>query len=302
MPTLVLELSRPLDLPATLGPLRHGPYDPTIALGPIEAWRASRTPEGASLLRLRVGPGVVDAEAWGPGAGWELEGIAELIGETDDPSLLRPSDAGLAALVRRFPGVRLTRTRRVVEALLPAICEQKVTGLEGQRVYRRIVRAFGEPAPAAPEGGPSLWLPPAPDRLAALPYHAFHPLGLERRRAEVLGDVGGHAAAIEAAMRLAPAAARSRLMALPGIGPWTAAEATRIAMGDPDAVSVGDYHLPALVAWALAGEREADDARMLALLAPYAGQRARVVRLLELGTSGPPRRGPRMAARSIGGL
>ena len=69
------------------------------------------------------------------------------------------------------------------------------------------------------------------------------------------------------------------------------------ACGDPDAVSVGDYHLPKAVGWTLAGERGTDDVGMLALLAPYEGQRYRVQRLIELGGSTPPRRGPRNPVR-----
>ena len=49
----------------------------------------------------------------------------------------------------------------------------------------------------------------------------------------------------------------------------------RVVVGDPDTVVVGDYGLPALVAWNLAGERTADDARMLELLEPERPHRAR---------------------------
>jgi 3-methyladenine DNA glycosylase/8-oxoguanine DNA glycosylase len=92
------------------------------------------------------------------------------------------------------------------------------------------------------------------------------------------------------------------LCATPGIGPWTVAETTRLAHGDPDAVSVGDYHIPNLVAWALAGEPRADDARMLELLEPYRGQRGRVQRLLEASGIRAPRYGPRLAPRRIADL
>ena len=72
-----------------------------------------------------------------------------------------------------------------------------------------------------------------------------------------------------------------------------------MAWGDPDAISIGDYHIPNLVAFALAGEPRGDDARMLELLEPYRGQRGRVQRLLELSGIRPPRYGPRMPARAI---
>ena len=93
--------------------------------------------------------------------------------------------------------------------------------------------------------------------------------------------------------------AYARLTAVPGIGPWTAAEVAVRALGDPDAVSVGDFHLPNLVAYALAGEPRADDARMLELLEPWRGQRAHVVRLLELSGIRAPRYGPRLTPRRI---
>jgi 3-methyladenine DNA glycosylase/8-oxoguanine DNA glycosylase len=185
-----------------------------------------------------------------------------------------------------------------VEALVPAVLEQKITGDEARRVYRALIRAHGEPAP-----GPfGLRLQPTAARLAALPYHAYHPLGLERRRAETLKRIGVLADRLEATASLPIDEAHRRLGTVVGIGPWTVNEVARNALGDPDAVSVGDYHLPSVVAFALAGERRADDARMLELLEPYRGQRGRVVRLIETSGLWPARRGPRMARRSIGGI
>ena len=95
------------------------------------------------------------------------------------------------------------------------------------------------------------------------------------------------------------ASARRRLRALPGVGAWTAAEVALVALGDADAVPIGDYHLPHMVAWNLAGEPRATDERMLELLEPFAGHRGRVIRLLTLGGAGAPRFGPRMQLRSI---
>jgi 3-methyladenine DNA glycosylase/8-oxoguanine DNA glycosylase len=127
-------------------------------------------------------------------------------------------------------------------------------------------------------------------------------VGLERRRAEVIRRVGARAAWLEAAVALPPVEAAARLMVVSGVGPWTAAETVRAALGDPDAVSVGDFHIPHTVSWALAGEARADDARMLELLEPYRGQRARVVRLLELAGITAPRYGPRLRPRSIAAM
>jgi 3-methyladenine DNA glycosylase/8-oxoguanine DNA glycosylase len=148
----------------------------------------------------------------------------------------------------------------------------------------------------------ALLLPPDAADLTALPYFEFHPLGLERRRAELLRRIGREGPRIESWTALEPAEARARVQTIDGIGPWTAAEATRLAFGDPDAVSLGDAHIPDMVSWALAGEPRADDRRMLELLAPYAGQRARVVRLLEISGIKIPRYGPRFSPRRIAGI
>jgi 3-methyladenine DNA glycosylase/8-oxoguanine DNA glycosylase len=299
MPRLRLTPLRPLDLRLTLGPLRHGLADPTMRLTATEVWRASRNPDGPATLHLGWDGRSVEAAAWGPGAEWELAHLPELLGETDRPEDLVPRDALVAELARRLPGLRLCRTNRVVEALVPAVLEQKVSGLEAHRAWGALVRRYGATAPPADAAVPAVRLPPDPATLAGLPYYAFHPLGLERRRAEVLQRIGRSASALEAVLPLAADLAEARLRAVPGIGPWTAAEALRVARGDPDAVSLGDFHLPRLVAWLLAGESSADDARMLELLEPYRGQRARVVALLEHAGRRPPRRAPRLAPREI---
>lgn len=290
-----IPLSTPIDLLLTLAPLAHGRGDPTIRFAADGIWRASRTPEGAATLRLHAVEGGVSAEAWGPGATWALERAAALVGAEDDPSGLVAHHRLVADLVRRFPGLRLPRSDRAFEALLPAICEQKVTGVEARAAFRAIVAAHGEPAP----GPGGMRLPPEASVLAGLPYFAYHPFGLEKRRADVIRSAAQLAPRLE---RATPGEARERMAAVPGVGPWTIAEVTRVAYGDPDAVSIGDFHMPNLVAWALAREPRADDARMLELLEPYRGQRGRVQRLLEVSGIRAPRYGPRMTPRRIAGI
>jgi 3-methyladenine DNA glycosylase/8-oxoguanine DNA glycosylase len=287
-----VSLRSPLDLGLTLGPVAHGRGDPTIRFGPDGIWRATRTPEGPATLRLCAVAGGVGASAWGPGAASAVAGAADLIGANDDPSPLVPRHRLIGELMHRFPGLRLPRTNRPFEALLPAICEQKVSGVDARRAFRGIIASHGEDAP----GPAGLRLPPAPARLAALPYFAFHRFGLERRRADLIRAAAQLAGRIEDATT---AEAYARMGAVPGIGPWTMAEVGRIAFGDPDAVSVGDYHLPNVVAWALVREPRADDARMLELLEPYRGQRGRVQRLIEASGIAAPRYGPRMSPQPI---
>jgi 3-methyladenine DNA glycosylase/8-oxoguanine DNA glycosylase len=288
-------LTFPLDLGLTLGPLRHGAGDPTIRFAPDGVWRATRTREGPATIRLALGRAEVTATAWGPGAATALDGVPALVGFDDDPAAFRPALSLLADLHRRLAGMRIGRTGAIFEALLPAIIEQKVVGEEARRSYRALLRDHGEAAP----GPADLRLAPEPATLAGLPYFAFHPLGIERRRADTIRRAAARAARLEEAASMSSERAMGRLTAIPGIGPWTAAEALSVALGDPDVVSVGDYHLPNVVAWALAGEPRGDDARMLELLEPYRGQRGRVVRLLEAGGIGAPRFGPKIPTRSI---
>ena len=294
-----------LDLRLTLGIHARGRGDPSMRFEVSgTTWRATRTPDGPATLLLERQVDGVRARAWGPGSAWALAHADGLLGLDDDPAALVPRHDAVAAAVRRLPGLRLGRTGAVLEALLPAILEQKVTGDEARHTYRELVRLYGEAAP----GGFGLRLQPAATVLADLPYHAFHPLGLERRRARLVAVVCTEAAHLERLGALASgpgagAAARdaayAALRAFPGIGPWTAAEVGIRAFGDADAVSVGDVHIPDMVAWALAGEPRGTDARMLELLEPYRGQRGRVTRLLELAGARAPRHGPRVAPRRI---
>lgn len=292
-----LPLRGPLDLATTLGPLRHGAGDRTIRLTRGEAWIAFRTTAGPATLRVRViGSAELEASAWGEGARDALVTAATLVGEEDEPERLVAHHPIVRDLKRRHAGLRMPRSGRLFDALVPAVIEQKVVATEAYRCYGALLRLVSDGAP----GPGDMRLPPAPERLAEMPYHAFHPLGLERRRAEVIRYAARRAAWLEASS--GPVEAERRLRSLPGVGVWTAAEVLRSAFGDPDAISIGDYHMPDTVAWALAGEPRADDARMLELLEPYRGQRGRVQRLLEVGRVSAPRYGPRMTPRRIAAI
>ncbi len=284
-----------VDPAATLGELRHGPRDPTIRFEAGVVWRATREVRGPATLRLspmRVGWRVM---AWGPGARTAADALPRLLGRDDDPSALVLPAGRLRDLAARLVGLRFPRTDAVWPSLLPAICGQKVTAVQAHRAYYGLIARYGEAAP----GPGGLRLPPAPDVIAALPYFELHPMGLEQRRAITLIRAAERATWLERALKMPPSAARAHLRSLPGIGVWTAAEVARTALGDPDAVSIGDFHVPHMVCWALAGEPRGDDARMLELLEPYHGQRARVVRILERSGLAAPRFGPRLKVRRI---
>ena len=288
-----LRPSLPVHLGLTLGPLRRG-SDPSMLVERSGAWwRATRTPEGPATARFAAGGGTVWVQAWGPGAAWCLDTAGELLGSRDHLDGFEPRGL-VRELHRSLPGLRISRSRTVFEALVPSILEQKVSGKEARASYRAVVRAWGTPAP----GPLPLLVPPGPDVLAGKAYWEFHPLGVEMKRANTIRAAASRAARLEEAVGMVAADAHRRLQAVPGVGPWTAAEVAIVALGDADAVSVGDYHLPHLVSWKLAGEPRGTDERMLELLAPYAGHRGRVLRLLQHSGECAPRFGPRMPLRS----
>jgi 3-methyladenine DNA glycosylase/8-oxoguanine DNA glycosylase len=288
----------PADLARTLGPLCRGAGDPTMEVGPDGVWRATRTPDGpATVHYARQGPDVV-IRAWGPGAARELDEAPTVLGVDDDPSgFAADAHPVMRDAHRRFgAGWRVPRTGRVLEALVPAVLEQRVTGLEARRSWRALVLAAGEPAPGGPQrGGPPLHLPPTPAAWAGIPSWEWHAAGVDPGRAATAVRVARRAEAVERLSRRPADEAAAALTAIPGVGAWTAAEVAVRAWGDRDAVSFGDYHLARNLVHALTGRRDGTDDDLAALLAPWAGQRARAVRMLELHCGPMPRRGPRAA-------
>jgi endonuclease III len=287
-----------VDLRLTLSAHRHGGSDPTYRTDAAGAvWRTSLTPDGPGTLRVTTrAPDntLVIGQAWGPGAAWLLDTLPAQLGADDDQSGFAARHAVVGELVLRYPGLRIGRTSRVFEALVPAVLEQKVVGKEAHRAWRFLLRHHGTAAPGpAPEG---MRVVPPPATWARIPSWDWHRAGVEGVRARTIITAAGVASRLERLLDLDTAEADRHLRSLPGIGPWTSAEIRQRAAGDADAVSVGDYHLPRAVGWTLAG-RITDDAGMLELLLPYAGHRYRVTRLIELGGGLPPRRGPRMPVR-----
>lgn len=291
-----------LDLGTTLGPLQRGPGDPTLRAAPDgSVWRACRTPEGPGTLRMaaRRGEGAIEAAAWGPGAGWLLEAMPRLLGADDDPTAFVPRHRLVLQARRRNPGLRLCRTGLVMDALIPAILEQKVTSDEAYRAWRLLLHRHGEAAPG-PAGSPAdgMRVMPEPRAWRLIPSWEWHRAGVDGKRSATVLRAVAVARRLEEAVAMTGDEAARRLRVVPGIGPWTAAETLQRSNGDPDAVTVGDLHLPEVVGWALTGQR-VDDAGMLELLEPYAGQRHRACRLIMLSGQLPPRRAPRFAPRQF---
>lgn len=285
----------PLDLIRTVGMLTRGPKDPTALVDGATLWRASRTPAGIATIALRSVGGEIRATAWGPGAGWALDQVPALCGALDDADGFDVSaHPMLAEVARRRAGMRLTRTDLVFDALASSVIEQKVTSFQAFGAWRVLISRFGTRAPG-PTPRP-MFAPPSVDGWRRIPSWAWHRAGVEPPQSRAIVAAAERGERIASAVQAATTGAdRDRVLtSLPGIGLWTSSETRIRALGDPDAVSVGDYHLAHQVGYALVGERVDDDG-MLELLQPWAGHRQRVIRLILASGIQEPRRGARLA-------
>lgn len=215
----------------------------------------------------------------------------------DAPDFIQSLPPRIKEARRRYPALRLPATGRVVDSLVPAILEQKVTTVEAHRGYATLLRKFGTQAPGAREHAQipaDLLVAPTAQQWAAIPSWEWHKAGVGPQRSATIMRMLRSASALDRLAKLPAAEAGTKLQSIPGIGAWTAAEVTQRTHGDPDQVAVGDFHLAAYVGWALAG-KPVDDAGMLELLEPWRGHRQRVVRMLYLSGFRKPSFGPRMS-------
>jgi 3-methyladenine DNA glycosylase/8-oxoguanine DNA glycosylase len=286
----------------TLSPLRRGRGDPCYhdaADGAV--WRTSLMRSGPVTARItKSAPDTVDCEAWGPGAAEFVETVPAHLGFDDDASTFAPADPTLAAAHQRVPHLRLGRTGRIIEALIPAILEQRVSGKDARRAWRALVSEYGAPAP-----GPApahMRVPPPGDVWRRIPSWKFHLANVDPGRARTIVGCAQRAESIERLITRSAGGARAALMSLPGVGEWTAAETAQRAFGDADALSVGDYHVAKMVGWSLLGH-PIDDPAMVQLLEPVRPHRHRAVRLLEVsGLAVNPRFGARQPIPKLADL
>lgn len=291
----------PVSPAQTLGPQRRGPRDPCFQIADGAIWRTSLQRSGPVTGRIsRESPDTVHCQAWGEGADEFVGNLPALLGADDDAGGFHPSHPTVALAAQRVPHLRIGRTGRVLESLIPAVLEQRVQGIDSFRSWRLLVTAHGTPAPGpAPDG---MRVPPPAEVWRRIPSWEFHRANVDPGRARTIVGCAQRADALERLCTRPAAEARESLTSLPGVGIWTAAETAQRALGDADALSVGDYHLATMIGWTLLG-RPIDDPAMEELLEPMRPHRYRVVRLLEVSRLARlPRRGPRLPVQRISGL
>ena len=297
--TRLWEPSWPVPVGAILGQQRHGGSDPTYKVDfQGRHWRGLRTPEGDATLMVdsRLRDGAVYTAAWGEGADWALEAVPGLLGADDDPSGFEPHHQIIADVWRHHRDWRIGRSGLVMEALVPAIIEQKVTGQEAFAGFRNLVHRWGNRAPG-PGHDLGVWVQPDPETLRNVPSWEWLKMHIDPGRSKAVVMAARVAHAIERTTTMSPAEADRALQSLPGIGRWTSAEVRMRAMGDADAVSFGDYHVAKDIGWALTGAAFDDD-ELEEFLEPYRPHRGRVQHLVSLAGLHRPRLGPRMPPRT----
>lgn len=289
----------PCPVHAIAGRLRRGPGDPTYRVDADGTlWRGIRTPTGPATLRVvtRAADATIEGAAWGAGAEWALDRLPAMLGAEDDPAGFEPHHPAVAEAWRRHPHLRVPRTGLVMESLVPAIIEQKVTGQEAFAGFRRLVLRHGEAAPGPGEAR-GLRVQPSPRALRTVPSWAWLQMSVDHARSRAVVEAARVADALERTVGLPHDEADRRLRSLPGIGVWTSAEVRCRAHGDADAVSFGDYHVAKDIGWAMTGT-PFTDAELAEFLEPWRPQRNRAVSLIHGFAGGRPRRGPRMSPRT----
>jgi 3-methyladenine DNA glycosylase/8-oxoguanine DNA glycosylase len=285
----------PCPAASILGQQRHGGADPTYRIDGDAIWRGIRTPRGPATLRVLPRPSVGDvhAEAWGPGADWALDHVPAMLGADDDVSGFEPGHPLVTEAWRRRPHHRFGAGGVVLESLVPAIIEQKVTGQEAFAGFRSLVHRYGERAPG-PGSELRLWVQPDADTLRRIPSWEWLRMHIDPARSRTLVRAATVAGSLE---RMARDDADLKLRTLPGIGEWTSAEVRSRVFGDPDAVSFGDFHVAKDIGWAVTGSPY-DDEELREFLEPWRPQRNRAAMLIHGLAGHRPRQGPRMAPRT----
>jgi len=197
-----------VDVRVTLSVHGRGRSDPTFRIDEAGAvWRTSLTPDGPATIRVTgpspaaiaaaaaaagpaaaaAGPAAtaVLAKAWGPGADWLLDALPAALGLYDDDTGFDPSGHPvLHRAARRHPGLRLSRSGRLMEALVPAVLEQKVLTLEAHRAWRILLAKFGgQPPGPAPRG---MRVFPDPRTWRRIPSWDWHRAGVEGVRSQTI--------------------------------------------------------------------------------------------------------------------
>jgi len=213
-------------------------YRRTVRLGPDVGWVSVTRDAGRPALRATVSASL---------AGHLMPLIArlrrlfDLDATPDEVAATLGADPRLAPALDRHPGLRLPGAFDGFEAAARVVIGQQISVRGATTIASRIAAALGEPVAPETTDDPALSvLSPTPEAYVAAGVDTLARLGMPGSRARTLVTL---AAAARDGLSLSPGAPvpelRERLLALPGIGPWTA-EVVAMRLGWPDAFPASD--------------------------------------------------------------
>jgi AraC family transcriptional regulator of adaptative response / DNA-3-methyladenine glycosylase II len=150
---------------------------------------------------------------------------------------LLSADADLSALITKAPGQRIPRTVDEQELAIRVVLGQQVSLKAAGTHAHRIVVAYGQPV-ADPDGGLTHVFPAVAHLAEIDPVHLAFPKARQRSLSTLIGAMADGDVMLDAGCDWN--LAREQLLALPGIGPWTAEVIAMRGLGDPDAFPVSD--------------------------------------------------------------
>ncbi|MCF2574419.1 DNA-3-methyladenine glycosylase 2 family protein [Brevibacterium sp. UCMA 11754] len=205
-------------------------------------------------LRLAHGPAVLSLT---PGAGDYIECHLRLADTRDlgsavararrildldaDPIAVRATltEAGLSALIDRYPGIRSPGTGDPVELAIRTVLGQQISVSAAQTHLNRLVTTYGQVLPDELRVGTVDRVFPTAAAIAEIPDEHW---SLPGRRIGTLRALSAHLA--DGSIDLGPGCDRTEvndsLLAIPGIGPWSLGYIRMRALGDPDVLLSSD--------------------------------------------------------------
>jgi 3-methyladenine DNA glycosylase/8-oxoguanine DNA glycosylase len=264
----------PVHFTRTFSMQRLGAYDPTADLSD-DFFRKAFFYHGepAAIEICRVGK-ALNVCAYGTRADELLSETIDGLSQDDRYFDFSTDDGGILRLHRLLPGLRLLRVPWLYDMTCSAILQQRIRTVDAMRDWRRIAKRWGVPGPLG------LWTFPPAEVLAHVPRFELEAMGVDAKRARALLAFAKESRLVRFRVDRSFEEMRRLLLRVPGIGPWTAETVMGYGAGDTDAAIPGDLHLPRVVCYALAGEWDGCDERMMELLEPFRGHRFRIIRLL----------------------
>jgi AraC family transcriptional regulator, regulatory protein of adaptative response / DNA-3-methyladenine glycosylase II len=149
-------------------------------------------------------------------------------------------DPDLCPVVAKAPGQRIPRTIDEAELAVRAVLGQQVSTKAARTHAARLVAAYGQPI-HDPEGALTHTFPSVEQLAEIDPVHLAVPKSRQRTLSALIAGLADGSVVLDAGCDWE--SARSQLLALPGVGPWTAEVIAMRGLGDPDAFPASDLGL-----------------------------------------------------------